>query len=117
MATEVGGEPLKFTVKVDTSAAEKEMDKFAQYAGQSNKRILQSMSGQYRSMMTDALSAFNSMDGASRRYYQQLAQLRSEKSRLTQTQRDLDKSLKFGTVTQKEYLQGSRALAVQTNQV
>lgn len=146
MAVEVaeGGNPLKFTAIIDYSNADKALDSFYKKMGDKAREheksmsasdalssavkrqeeatrrqndLLQKMSAQYRSTMSEAVSAFDAMDRGSQRNYHNLVSLQQESKRLTQAQRDLDKSFKSGSISQLQYIEGTRALSLQQNAV
>lgn len=144
MALEVaeGGNPLKFSAVVDFSEAMKSVDSFykrlsdkakgykvdtttvddvtervkAQTEVTANqKAILNGLSAQYRTLMKDALSAFSGIDEGLKNNYAKLASYQQNLSKLSASQRELAKSFKDGSITQKQYLEGTRALQVQQN--
>ncbi|QQT43349.1 Uncharacterised protein [Sphingobacterium multivorum] len=126
---------MHFMADLDTSLFEKKYNTMIQDLGKTKietpnvdmskpeetvkrqKQLLQSLSGQYRGLMSEALSAFDSMDKGAQKDYTTLSSLREQLRRLNESQRDLAKTFQSGSITQKQYLEGTRALSVQQNAV
>ncbi|PVH26294.1 hypothetical protein [Sphingobacterium corticibacter] len=84
---------------------------------QQQKDILDVISEEYKEMVEDATSAFQTISTDAKFLNNKLAELRQESKDLNSAQKQLDSAYKNGEITQKQYLQGSRDLGVQQNEV
>ncbi|MFD2597322.1 hypothetical protein ACFSQ3_00040 [Sphingobacterium corticis] len=84
---------------------------------QEQKTILDVISEEYKEMVEDATSAFQTISADAKFLNTKLAELRQESQNLNSAQKQLDSAYKNGEISQQQYLQGSRDLGVQQNEV
>jgi len=81
------------------------------------KGVLAAVSAEYREMVTDAASAFESLNPRAQKLTNNLVSLREENRKLTAAQKELDVAYGKGEITQSQYLGATRNLGVQQNEV
>src|SRR5690606_13768599 len=81
------------------------------------KTVLDAVSKEYREMVEEADSAFQSMSPKAKSLTNNLVSLREENRKLSAAQKELDTAFKSGEITQSQYIEATRNLSVQQNTV
>lgn len=81
------------------------------------KTALDAVSAKYREMVEDAAGAFQSISPKAQLLNNNLTSLRQEGANLQAAQKELSVAFQAGDITQKQYLESSRNLAIQQNAV
>jgi len=77
------------------------------------KTVLDAVSSEYKELVSEASSAFQSISPEAQKLTNNLVSLREENRKLSSAQKELDEAFKRGDITQNQYLQASRDLGVQ----
>lgn len=86
-------------------------------AVEQQKSILSSVSSQYREYLENATSAFQAISPEVQALNDRLVNLQQESKNLTATQKEVDLAYKTGSITQSQYLESTRNLGIQQNEV
>lgn len=81
------------------------------------KTALDAVSAKYREMVEDAAGAFQSISPKAQLLNNNLTSLKQESANLQAAQKELSVAFQAGDITQKQYLESSRNLAIQQNAV
>src|SRR5690606_31142294 len=77
------------------------------------KTVLDAVSSEYKELISEASSAFQSISPEAQKLTNNLVGLREENRKLVSAQKELDEAYKRGDITLNQYLQASRDLGVQ----
>ncbi|QNL49248.1 hypothetical protein H8S90_21295 [Olivibacter sp. SDN3] len=104
---------------LSAAGAVKYMDEETQKLTQQNAKqlaVLSQVGNKYKNLVSDSISGFEALSATTQRQYDRLSKLEIELTNIAAAQKDLSKSYDSGNITQKQFLEGSRALSVQENE-
>lgn len=124
MSVEIRQGGLVWKARIDTSGlqgdakrVEKTLSDLTEKQKQNEKRILQSVASNYRSVYQDGLRAFKELNPELRKQVSILTSFQQELKEVSAAQRQLDKDFKAGRVTQSQYAQTTQGLSVRTQEI
>lgn len=81
------------------------------------RNLLDSVSDAYKEMVEDAIQVYGELSGKEARQIDQLNKLEQESKDLAAAQKELSDGYKNGDITQRQYVNASRALSIQQGEV
>ncbi|GEM_PF-2430270 len=113
MAIELDGKPLKFTAEFDSREAEQNLDSFLKKIQDVNARgtgntsaqkAAAKASGQYKSILDDATTAFDAFANKSRDFYAEIAKAELALQKIRNEQNQLNKEFRDGITTEQDHI-------------
>lgn len=113
MAIELDGKPLKFTAEFDSREAEQSLDSFLKKiqdvntrgAGNTSaQRAASKASGQYKSILDDATTAFDAFANKSKYFYAEIAKAEIALQKIRNEQNQLNKEFRDGITTEQDHI-------------
>lgn len=113
MAIELDGKPLKFTAEFDSREAEQNLDSFLKKIQDVNSRgvgntsaqkAAAKASGQYKSILDDATTAFDAFANKSKEFYSEIAKAEIALQKIRNEQNQLNKEFREGVTGEQEHI-------------
>ncbi|TDS14730.1 hypothetical protein [Sphingobacterium paludis] len=113
MAIELDGKPLKFTAEFDSREAEQNLDSFLKKIQDVNSRgvgntsaqkAAAKASGQYKSILDDATTAFDAFANKSKDFYSEIAKAELALQKIRNEQNQLNREFRDGITTEQDHI-------------